>query len=88
MKNIFLTFHRFSGISKIGGGDPRTFIVLDRLYDTLGTRISSWADDVEKYSKGLFGRMKHKKDLQWLWNERLLAMFDIARAMKYLHSNE
>ena len=75
-------------MSKIGDGDPRTFIVLDRLYDTLGCRIGSWTKDAKKFSKGLFASLKHKKELEWLWNERLLAMYDIARAMKYLHSNE
>eukprot|EP00551_Chaetoceros_affinis_P005971 CAMPEP_0203666152 /NCGR_PEP_ID=MMETSP0090-20130426/3231_1 /ASSEMBLY_ACC=CAM_ASM_001088 /TAXON_ID=426623 /ORGANISM="Chaetoceros affinis, Strain CCMP159" /LENGTH=815 /DNA_ID=CAMNT_0050529939 /DNA_START=31 /DNA_END=2478 /DNA_ORIENTATION=+ len=83
---------KLCGISKIGRGDPRTFIVLDRLYDTLGTRINTWSADMKIYSKGFCGgfcgMLKHKQDLHWLWNERLLAMFDIARAMKYLHSNE
>ncbi len=84
---IALSFF-FSGISRVRGVEPRTFIVLDRLYGTLGDKIVSWTEDVKRLSTGLFATMRNKKELDVLWNERLLAMYDIARAMKYLHSLE
>jgi hypothetical protein len=79
---------RLCGMSKVSGGDPRTFLILDRLYDTVATRITSWEASVKKMKKGLFGNMKHKQEVKQLWNERLLAMYDIARAVKYLHLNK
>lgn len=79
---------KLCGISKVQGGDPRFFLVLDRLYDTLGSRIRSWTKDVKKHNKGLFGKLKGNKKCKWFWSERLLAMYDIARAMRYLHKNQ
>lgn len=72
----------------IGGarGHHRSFLVLDRLYDTLDVKIDYWRQKEDEY-KGFFGFTKHKSQLELLWNERLLAGFDIGRAMKYLHGH-
>lgn len=75
-------------MSQVNGGDPRTFLILDRLYDTLGTKITHWKEQQKQRQGGLFGAMRNKQKLQYLWTERLLAMYDIARAMKYLHSHQ
>jgi hypothetical protein len=73
----------------VGGarGHHRSFLVLDRLYDTLDVKIEYWRQKEDEY-KGFFGLNKHKSQLEIMWNERLLAGFDIGRAMKYLHSHE
>jgi hypothetical protein len=73
----------------IGGarGHHRSFLVLDRLYDTLDIKIEYWRQREDEY-KGFFGFSKHKSQLELLWNERLLAGFDVGRAMKYLHGHE
>mmetsp|Transcript_24735 Transcript_24735/g.36653 ORF Transcript_24735/g.36653 Transcript_24735/m.36653 type:complete len:668 (+) Transcript_24735:48-2051(+) len=71
----------------LGGtrGHPRSFIVLDRLYDTLDVKIKFWKEKESEY-KGIF--KKHKAQLNLLWNDRLLAGYDIARAIKYLHERD
>jgi serine/threonine protein kinase len=73
----------------LGGsrGHPRSFIVLDRLYATLDVKIRFWKAK-ENDCKGFLGFKKHKSQLKVLWNERLLAGFDISRAIKYLHKHE
>ncbi len=67
----------------------RFFIVLDRLYDTLQTRI----DDIwpRKYkSMGLTGPFafigKDKMKLTALYYERIIIAYDLASAFRYLHS--
>ena len=66
-------------------GHPNAFIILDRLYGTLGDRIEVWKMKEREYS----GIIKKKKSqLKMLFNDRLLAGFDIARAMKYLHDHD
>lgn len=75
-------------MSKVGGGDPRSFIVLDRLYGTLGDKMADWSHLVKEQTQGFFANIRNKEKIGLLWNERLLAMYDIARAMKYLHSKE
>lgn len=64
-------------------------LVLDRLNDTLTEKIDSWK--VRKQSlplRNLFQRVQRKKPLEWhqLLLERLFALYDIARAVRYLHS--
>lgn len=79
---------KLCGISKVPGGDPRSFLVLDRLYDTIGSRILCWRKDIKEQNKGLFSKLKRGNKYKWFWEERLLAMYDIARAMRYLHKNQ
>lgn len=81
-------FSTFSGTSKVNGVDPRTFIVLDRLYGTLGDKLITWRADIQSLTRGLLRSRRRKKEIDLLWNDRLLAMYDIARALKYLHSKE
>ena len=40
-----------------------------------------------KYT-GFLGLNKSKRKLQKLWNDRLVAAFDVARAMEYLHGHK
>ena len=62
------------------------FVVLDRLYDTLSTRFGVW-----KKAKGKVGGLGKIKDMKGkkkeeLWIERLLVAYDLAAALRYLHS--
>ena len=62
------------------------FVVLDRLYDTLSTRFGVW-----KKAKGKVGGLGKLKDMKGkkkeeLWIERLLVAYDLAAALRYLHS--
>lgn len=68
-------------------GCPNFFIVLDRLYGTLDERCVLWAEK-DKKARRFLGLKKDKTKLNSLWVDRLLAVFDVARAMKYLHSQK
>lgn len=86
----FLSVLSHTNIVKLCGtggkrGHPGAFIILDRLYDTLDIRIQKWRLE-EKKNSGFMNKNKCAK--QVLFNDRLLASYDIARAMKYLHSHE
>jgi serine/threonine protein kinase len=68
-------------------GHPRFAIVLDRLYETLETKMLLWKEEVKQYQGPLtmFGFKKDKKALKKNWINRLLCAYDIAHAMNYLH---
>lgn len=74
------------------GSGPRFhqefFIVLDRLYDTLETRMKSWQLKKRRYD-GLSGKLRdpnHTKQ-QLLWHDRILAGYELSRAVAYLHDH-
>lgn len=65
---------------------PNYFIVLDRLYDTLEKRIEKWTR-IKGRQKGI---LKHFTDPKGskrvaLSEERMIAAFDLAAALAYLH---
>ena len=62
------------------------FVVLDRLYDTLSTRFGVWKK--AKAKTGGLGKLKDMKGKkkEELWIERLLVAYDLAAALRYLHS--
>lgn len=62
------------------------FVVLDRLYDTLTKRFGVWKKAKAKTTGlGKLSDMKGKKKEE-LWIERLLVAYDLAAALRYLHS--
>jgi hypothetical protein len=68
-------------------GSEDFLIVLDRLYCILDQRVKEWRDE-EKSCRGLLNlRIVDKENHQRLTTERLMAMFDIARAVKHLHKH-
>lgn len=62
------------------------FIVMDRLYDTLEKRIRKWLNRSNRNS-GLAGKLIDRKGEKKtdLLEERLVAAFDLASAIEYLH---
>ena len=62
-------------------------IILDRLQKTLRGKIEDWAEHVQQLKTGFLGRLRriHTEALQALFLERLVAVYDVARALKYLH---
>eukprot|EP01082_Thalassiosira_pseudonana_P007696 g6441.t1.2.5e17418a g6441 g6441.t1 contig23:470634-472474(-) len=69
-------------------GHPKYSIILDRLYDTLEAQMKKWEGDVrdnEGKFMGLIG--KNKTALDQIWMSRLLAAYDLAHGMAYLHSH-
>jgi len=68
-------------------GHRNFFIVLDRLLYTLANKCDQWRMEKKKLSKWLkFGKTKKAK-VKDLFRDRLIAMYDIARAMKYIHDH-
>lgn len=64
------------------------FLLLDRLYDTLEFRISQWKEQKKTIKKSLLGKIVPRRTspkAEFL-AERLKIAFDIAGALKYLHS--
>jgi len=65
------------------------FIVLDRLYGTLDERISDWTEQEKELGGsccGLLGADKGR--LKQIRLERMTALYDISKAMEYLHEND
>lgn len=65
------------------------FIVMDRLYDTLKKRLVTWAKNSRVYD-GVSGKLvdrKGKKKAK-LYEERVVAAFDLSAALAYLHKNQ
>ena len=64
------------------------FVVLDRLYETLDEKIDDWAEQ-EKQFVGCCGGMwgAEKEKLTSLRLERITALYDVSKAMAYLHEN-
>ena len=59
------------------------FVVLDRLYDILGTRITKWKKQKPKGMGKLLDRSGQKeKDF---WTDRITVAYDLASALDYLH---
>lgn len=86
----FLAVIRHPNIIKMramGVGTPYSrdfFVVLDRLYDILSTRLTTW----KKRKPGGFKKLmdpKGKKAAAF-WLERITVAHDLACALKYLHS--
>jgi len=71
-------------------GTPHFAIVLDRLTETLVEKLEEWKEEGQPKSRGLekiFGGIfcRETRPSPKIWADRLLAAFDIARAMRYLH---
>lgn len=64
--------------------DTKFFVIVDRLYDTLGTRINQWKRQKVSGVRKLFDR-GHKMELAFL-AERLTVAYDICCALKYMHN--
>jgi len=62
------------------------FLVLDRLYDILGTRISKWKKQQPKGMAKMMDRNGKKESL--LWVERITVAYDLSCALDYLHKSK
>jgi hypothetical protein len=69
-----------------GPYSPHYFIVLDRLYDILTTRLVTWGKTHKfKGMKKLLADRSGKKELA-CFIERLTVAYDLSSALKYLHN--
>lgn len=80
--------------SNVSAGDKSVFLVLDRLYGTLEERIGDeWTHTFNNakmaantgFCFGICGKEAFNPELDHLWLERLLAAYDLASALRYLH---
>eukprot|EP00521_Asterionellopsis_glacialis_P015626 CAMPEP_0195291976 /NCGR_PEP_ID=MMETSP0707-20130614/8541_1 /TAXON_ID=33640 /ORGANISM="Asterionellopsis glacialis, Strain CCMP134" /LENGTH=704 /DNA_ID=CAMNT_0040352347 /DNA_START=150 /DNA_END=2264 /DNA_ORIENTATION=- len=69
-------------------GHQNYFLVLDRLYGTLTEKCIEWKTKKIKAKGSRFFMKKDTRKLEDLWVDRLVAVFDVARAMKYLHERK
>lgn len=90
---MFLTQMSHPNIARLRAtvGSPGTasfMLVLDRLTENLHVKISHWKRDVQ-HCRGKLGFFRRDKvGLEALFTERLLAAFDIARALRHLHRHK
>jgi serine/threonine protein kinase len=74
--------------ARVAPYDGRYFIVMDRLYDTLETRIHKRWAAAAKFHKGPVGRLAGgRKKASALYEERLVAAYDLAAAVQYMHAH-
>jgi serine/threonine protein kinase len=69
-------------------GSPDFLMVMDRLYSTLNQKISEWRK-AEKAYRGFLGHFgRRQEDLDHVRIDRMVALYDVARAIRYLHSHK
>mmetsp|Transcript_21647 Transcript_21647/g.24279 ORF Transcript_21647/g.24279 Transcript_21647/m.24279 type:complete len:168 (+) Transcript_21647:383-886(+) len=72
--------------AKISPFNENYFIMMDRLYDTMGKRIKRWATSTKR-CQGLGGKIFDRKGekIREIWEKKLVAAFDLSDALGYLH---
>ena len=71
--------------SSLQANDIESFVVLDRLLDTLAQTIRGKWTTVNKKCNAIFFKSKKQMQLQRLWIDRLVAAYDLASALRHLH---
>mmetsp|Transcript_23834 Transcript_23834/g.50192 ORF Transcript_23834/g.50192 Transcript_23834/m.50192 type:complete len:451 (-) Transcript_23834:2071-3423(-) len=73
------------GVSSKDAFSDGYFIILEKLYETLGRRVKGWMD-MDRQCKGITGVFTgSKKKARRLQSERILAACDLVAGMMYLH---
>jgi cell division protein FtsW (lipid II flippase) len=67
---------------------PNFFIVMDRLYETLGEKMQVWSSLKASHKGGLFGMGANRLELEQLMVERLIVAYDLAAAFWYMHDHK
>lgn len=77
---------KMRAIAKCDPFSEEYFIGMDRLYDTLEKRITSWRSRLAG-TTGIAGRLNDRKGKKAaaLYEERIVKAFDLAAAIDYLH---
>jgi serine/threonine protein kinase len=80
---------RMRALSNISPYNDSYFIVMDRLFDILDSKISQWSK-LTKQCAGMKGKIFDRKGLKMkeLNERRMVAAFDLASALEYLHSRK
>lgn len=67
---------------------PNFFIIMDRLYETLGEKMKEWTTLKASHKGGLFRIGAHTLELEQLMVERLIVAYDLAAAFWYMHDHK
>ena len=68
-------------------GSPEFLIIMDCLTMTLREKMLKWKEEKRHHPKSILGFVANRKQIsEALLAEKLLAIYDIARAMRYLHN--
>lgn len=79
---------KLQAISACGMFHEDSFLLLDRLYDTLADRRQGWGRQMRRLD-GLMGKaLGERRELRKaaIWEDRLTAAYDLSSAIAYLHS--
>lgn len=69
-------------------GHPDFLMVMDRLYSTMDDNMVHW-QKAEKRYRGFLGHFgRRQPDLEHVRIDRMVALYDVARAMKYVHAHK
>jgi hypothetical protein len=69
-------------------GHPGFMLIMDRLHVPMNEKLKEWEQDV-RGSMGFFGMTVRRKEYFFsLLAERVIAAFDVARALKFLHGHK
>jgi hypothetical protein len=89
---LFCTFPLFAvkmrGMSTGDFMSPNFFIVMDRLYETLGEKMQLWILLKASHKGGLFRIGANILELEQLMVERLIVAYDLAAAFWYMHDHK
>ena len=77
---------KMRGYSSLDSKHFDFFAILDRLFETLSERINGkWTKRYNETKSKLFGGEKDKTKRNHFWSERLLTLYDLSSAFRYLH---
>jgi hypothetical protein len=80
---------KIRGIAKGDMIQKDFFIIIDRLHETLDSRMTTWSDQAKRHQGAAFFRSsKNKKILDQLMLDRLTAAYDMSSAFWYLHEHK
>jgi serine/threonine protein kinase len=70
-------------------GSPNFMIIMDALNMTLRDKLEQWKEVHKKHPKSIFGFLTQRSQtaMDDVFADKLLAVYDIARAMRYLHNH-
>lgn len=78
---------KLRGLSLEPLGGKQFFLIFDRLYGTLNTKLAEWKITKHKLSRGLIANKNSKEKKRAFLETRMSAALDLSAAIMYLHQN-
>jgi hypothetical protein len=69
-------------------GHPGYMLLMDRLHVSMKQKLHEWKQDVRGTMGYLGMRVRHRKAHIGLLSERVVAAYDVARALNFLHGHK